>query len=43
MVNQLMDLSKLMHSIVTPYLLLIAREYNKLLDEEMKRHNLNTL
>ena len=35
-VNQLMDLGNLTHSIVTPYLLLIASEDNKLLDEEMR-------
>jgi len=35
-VNQLMDLSKLMLSTVTPYLLLIACEENQLLDEKAK-------
>jgi len=34
--NQLMDLSKLMQSTVTPYLLLIACEDNQLLDEKTK-------
>jgi len=36
MVNQLIDLSKLMHSIVTPYLLLIASENTKLWTKKRK-------